>query len=153
MTPILLLTLSSAWAGSLSGTDTPKKLDQAYESKRIGVLIGVDDYSDPELDNLAFAGKDAHDLARTLRNNGNFDQLVVLNGLEHTTRAGILTALDEATADLQRDDTFLLYLSGHGTLTIDPRDGTKLWFLPSDSSLESAPQSGIDIAWLRLDSI
>ena len=149
MTSLLLLTLSGTWAGSLSSAETPNQLDKAYESKRVGVLIGVDHYSHPELDNLAFAGKDARDLANTLERNGNFDELIVLNGSEHTTRAGILSALDEATADLQRDDTFLLYLSGHGTLTIDPRDGTKLWFLPSDSSLTSASQSGIDIAWLE----
>ena len=109
----------------------------------------MDHYGDPELDNLAFAGKDARDLAETLERNGNFDELHVLNGAGHTTRAGILTAIDEATADLQRDDTFLLYLSGHGTLTIDPRDGTKLWFLPSDSALGTAPSTGIDIAWLE----
>ena len=74
MTPLLLLTLSTPWAGSLSGTDAPSQLEQAYKSKRIGVLIGVDHYGDPELDNLAFAGKDARDLAETLERNGNFDE-------------------------------------------------------------------------------
>ena len=53
MTPLLLMTLSTTWAGSLTGADAPSQLEQAYKSKRVGVLIGVDHYGDPELDILA----------------------------------------------------------------------------------------------------
>jgi uncharacterized caspase-like protein len=149
MNPLLLLLLPNALAGSLSGADAPENLQEAYQSKRVALLVGVDNYSDAELNDLAYAGKDARDLAHALQENGNFDTLMVLDKEEATGRIAILRALDEITADLQRDDTFLLYVSGHGTLTIDTRVGTKLWFLPSDASLKNATDTGIDIAWLE----
>jgi len=141
--------IPSVLAGSLEGTDAPHNLDKLYESKRVAVLIGVNDYEDPELDDLAFAGKDARDLALSLKQRGDFDQLIILDDSKATEKEAILQAIDKATADLQRDDTFLLYLSGHGTLTIDTREGTKLWFLPSNAQLSEAKTSGIDISWLE----
>ena len=54
-----------------------------------------------------------------------------------------------ATADLQRDDTFLLYISGHGTLTIDPLGGSNLYLLPSDGDLDTPEQTGVPVAWLE----
>ena len=56
-------------------------------------------------------------------------------------------AIAQASADLQRDDTFVLYLSGHGTLTVDPIEGSQLWFLPSDGALESPRETGIGVDW------
>ena len=38
---------------------------------------------------------------------------------------------------------------GHGTLTIDPLEGTRLYFLPSDSTLEQAEETGIGVDWLE----
>ena len=149
MNPLWLLLMPNALAGSMNGGEAPSNLNEAYQSKRVALLVGVDNYANVELNDLAFAGKDARDLARVLEANGSFDQLVVLNNAEATSRTAILRALHEITADLQWDDTFLLYLSGHGTLTIDPTDGTQLWFLPSDSDLSNARNSGIDVAWLE----
>jgi hypothetical protein len=149
MNPLWLLLLPNALAGTLNGDDAPANLSEAYQSKRVALLVGVDNYANAELNDLAFAAKDARDLARVLESNGSFDQLVVLDNAEATSRTAILNALNDITADLQWDDTFLLYLSGHGTLTIDPTDGTQLWFLPSDSDLSTARQSGIEVTWLE----
>ena len=145
----MTLLLASALAGSLGTDDTA--LDDVYAPRRVAVLIGVDTYSDPELDPLAFAAKDARDLAGVLNHDdfGDFDRVLTITSPDATTRQGILKALHVATADLQRDDTFVLYLSGHGTLTLDPLDGSQLWFLPSDGKLSDAPGTGIAVDWLE----
>ena len=143
------LLLGPALAGSLGTADEPRDLDRIYEPRRVAVVIGVDGYEDEALTDLKFAAKDARDLSAALDRSGDFDRVLTVTAPDATTRAGIEKALDFATADLQRDDTFLLYLSGHGTLTIDAVDGTELWFLPSDGDLDDARSTGIPIAWLE----
>jgi hypothetical protein len=114
----------------------------------VAVLVGVQDYSDPALQGLKFPEKDARDLGSVLgsADGGGFDRVFVISGHDATTRAGLLHALDVATADLQRDDTFLLYLSGHGTLEIDPVQGSELFFLPSDGRLDAPETTGLKVA-------
>lgn len=150
MTLLNLLLTAPVLAGSL-GSGSAEGLDEAFASRRVAVLIGVDSYADPDLASLRFAAKDATDLADVLEDPeyGAFDRVVVLTSAEATSSQGIRDAIDFATADLQRDDTFLLYLSGHGTLTLDPVEGSRLWFLPSDGQLTQATATGIPIAWLE----
>ena len=144
------LGLSSAFAGELKPT-SGGGLDAVYAPQRVAVLIGVDSYTDPALPDLRFAAKDARDLGRVLQSQegGAFDRVYVVTGPEATSRAAIQRAIDSATADLQRDDTFVLYLSGHGTLTVDPAQGTRLWFLPTDGRLGDAPRTGLSVEWLE----
>lgn len=136
-----------AWAGAVAvgpnaGTET------AFAPRRIAVLVGVQDYEDPSLQGLQFPEKDARDLGAVLGSPdvGGFDRVFVLSGREATTRAGLLNAFRVATADLQRDDTFVLYLSGHGTLAIDPIEGSRLYFMPADGRLERPESTGLAVA-------
>jgi len=146
---ILALLLQSAVAGGLGTADVD--LDGVYQPRRVALLVGVNEYDDPDLPSLRFSSKDATDLGDVLgeASVGNFDRVWVLTDPEETTYEGIIRALDIATADLQRDDTFLLYLSGHGTLTLDPIEGTRLWFLPSDSTLSEARETGMAVTTLE----
>jgi uncharacterized caspase-like protein len=126
-------------------------LDAAYAPRRVALLIGVDAYYDPELQTLSFAGKDARDLAAALQDpaGGDYDEVTVVTGKDATTAEGIVHAIREATADLQRDDTFLLYLSGHGTLDLDPIEGTRLFFLPSDGKLGAPADTALEVATIE----
>ncbi|MEC7949224.1 MAG: caspase family protein [Myxococcota bacterium] len=126
-------------------------LDSVYAPRRVAVMVGVQDYDDPRLQGLRFPAKDARDLGAALRDPGagGFDRVVVVDGEAETTADAIERAIRAASADLQRDDTFVLYLSGHGTLTLDPALGSRLWFLPSDGRLDSPEQTGISIAELE----
>jgi uncharacterized caspase-like protein len=146
-----LALLAMTWAGGLEAADTSRDLDAVYQPRRVALLIGVDRYEDPALTPLRFAAKDARDLGAVLddADYGDFDKVMTITAQTATTREGIEKALRFATADLQRDDTFVLYMSGHGTLTLDAVDGTQLWFLPSDGQLGQARETGIDVAWLE----
>ncbi len=144
-----LLFLPVALAGSLGSTPTPADLETAYAPRRVALLVGVDNYGDPELAPLRFSGKDARDLAAALGGDAGFDHVRVLDTQKTASRTQIETAIHEATSGLQRDDTFLLYMSGHGTLTLDPTEGTRLWFLPSDGVLSKAKETGLAVDWLE----
>lgn len=122
----------------------------AYAPRRVAVLVGVQSYTDPALQGLRFPEKDARDLANALGSQdiGGFDEVIVVTGADATRKDALRAALRGATAHLQRDDTFLLYLSGHGTLTVDP-EGTHLWFLPSDGKLDQPERTGVSVAELE----
>ena len=77
---------------------------------------------------------------------GGFDDITVLTGPAMTTRDAILQTLDDITASLQRDDTLLVYLSGHGTLTLDAINGSELYFLPSDAKLGNPQDRGLKVS-------
>lgn len=141
--------IAAGYAAGLGAADLD--LGAVYAPRRVAVAIGIDDYDDPALEPLRFAAKDAEDMAAALRRPGigGFDRVWVLTDPEDTTAERIAETLALATADLQRDDTFLLYLSGHGTLTLDVIEGTRLWFLPSDGSLSGARETGIAVSELE----
>lgn len=147
---IALLTLAGALAGVVP-VETTAATNAAYAPRRIAVVVGVQDYADPSLAGLRFPDKDAHDLAAVLRDPtiGGFDRVFEIHGSPSTTRDALDRALRVATADLQRDDTFLLYLSGHGTLTLDPLEGSRLWFLPADARLDDPERTGVAVADLE----
>ncbi len=140
---ILALT-SLALAGVVA---TPGGADASYKARRVAVLVGVQDYDDAALKGLRFPEKDARDLGAVLGSPdvGGFDRVFVIEGHDATTREGLLRSIKVATADLQRDDTFVLYLSGHGTLAIDPVEGSELYFLPSDGRLDAPERTGLAV--------
>ncbi|MFT7518501.1 MAG: hypothetical protein ACI9MC_000633 [Kiritimatiellia bacterium] len=145
---LLLLPLAAS-AGKVTIQDA--HVDDAYRARRVALLVGVDTYQDGALNPLAFAAKDAQDVADALQAEdiGGYDEVHVLIGQQATSRENIEHTLREVASELQRDDTILLYFSGHGTLTLDPIDGTELWFLPSDAQLDNPSETGLQVSWLE----
>ena len=99
---------------------------------RLVVLaVGVNRYAEASM-NLRFAVPDAQAVVDTLRAGG----AGLFDGVETTlladaeaSRASILRALEEAAARVRPEDTFVLYLAGHGVKS--ESDGRFL-FLPAD---------------------
>ena len=99
----------------------------------IVVAVGVDQYQLGEL-NLRFAVADTRTVVETLRSRaqGVFRDVistVLTNG--EATRANILQALNAAAQVARPEDTFVLYLAGHGVRTEPDR---RFLFLPHDTT-------------------
>ncbi|MFT8247001.1 caspase family protein [Roseomonas sp. BN140053] len=105
----------------------------AGAGRLVVLAVGVDRYADASM-NLRFAVADARAVVDALRagSAGLFDgvETVLLTDAD-ASRAGILRALDEAANHVRPEDTFVLYLAGHGVRS--DGDGRFL-FLPSDLS-------------------
>ncbi len=147
---VLLAMMLAAVAGVVAPEDTAA-VEAAYKPRRVALLVGVQQYGDPELAGLRYPEADARDLYDVLHRQdvGGFDDAVVLVGQQNTTKRAIEEAIAWATSELQRDDTFLLYFSGHGTLSFDLVEGSQLFFLPSDAKLAEPEKTGISVAWLE----
>ncbi len=80
--------------------------------KRHALFVGVDEYADPTIQNLAFPTKDATDLAGAFEWSLKFNRVEKLLGPEHAD--DILDAVGDMTTDLGPGDLFFFFFAGHG---------------------------------------
>jgi len=127
--------------------EPPPTLDAAYAPRRVALVIGVDDYTDEQLTDLRYAGKDADAMAALLADGqlGGFDAVYTVG--ESLSVDGFWRAFQRASEGLQRDDTFLLYYSGHGTMELETTPTSYL--LLSDSALAAPVESGVSLPSLE----
>ncbi len=143
ITAALLVALA---VGSPAGADEADEFAtfarEAFAPRRIAVLVGVDEVTDRSFEPLLFAGQDVDRLAGVLADPGlgGFDVVDTVEG----------ASLDEATAALvglmrrvRRQDTVLVYFSGHG-LAADDEDGSaRLYLALTDSSRGTIEETGL----------
>ncbi len=150
MSPLLLVLpcMAGTPRGVLTDEPTPGGLDEAH-ARRVALVVGIDEYEDPEVGSLRFAAKDAQDMARVLSEPrlGGFDNVIPLAGIP-VTRDSFWNAFDSATAHLQPGDSFTLFFAGHGTLELTP-EGTRLYVLPTDGHLDAPAATGIALVELE----
>jgi len=94
------------------------------------LLIGIDDYSDQNLDDLDNPIADATRLKEILINHYTFDTNNI-NLIENAKRKEIILALEEFKSKITPYDNFLLFYAGHGWL--DEKANVGYW-LPSDAA-------------------
>jgi len=125
----------SAWAQQPAG----QPQNQA-KGKRYALLIGVQEYDVNELHNLSFAEADVTKLAETLRQGGYDDgNIVLMTQSIGAKKARLLPQashirreLDLLLGDLNRDDSVLIALAGHG-VQFQGEEGS--YFCPVDAKL------------------
>ncbi|WP_426958734.1 caspase family protein [Muricoccus radiodurans] len=103
----------------------------ATAGRLIVLAIGVDQYASAQL-NLRFAVADARSVAETLRTraSGLFREVqTILLTDQQASRAGIMRALATVAERARPEDTFVLYMAGHGLRTEPDR---RFIFLPAD---------------------
>lgn len=112
-------------AQSATAQPTPEPLPDVDFGNYYALVIGNNDY--PHFENLRTAVADARAVANVLKSRYGFKVQVLLNA----TRAQILTALNSYRAKLTKDDNFLLYYAGHGSLDKANQRGN---WLPVDAA-------------------
>jgi len=152
MTTALFLMAAAALAaprGVVTDLPEPADLRRTFAPRRVALVVGVNHYDDPLLGDLRFAVKDALDLEGVLADPalGAFE---VFTLTEQVTRDGFWARFAAITADLQPDDTFLLFLAGHGTMELRPASPEHtfatephLFVLTSEAQLDDAGHTGL----------
>ena len=87
--------------------------------KKYALVVGIGEYSDPEITNLSFAAKDAQEVGLCLKDACGFEKvrLLVSGGESEPHRIAIVDALHNLAPILTQDDLFLFYFAGHGIQT------------------------------------
>lgn len=137
--------------GFREARSTRAELEESFAPQRWAVVIGVPSYADPSWSRLKFATKDADEVARVLKDSrfGRFHRVLIFNTADTTRRDSILFELRRLKNDLRRQDTFVFYFSGHGSLELS-RDGTLSYYLAaSDTRANDLWGTGIELSALR----
>ena len=126
-------------------------LDEAFQPRRIALVVGIDRYDDDAFPSLRYASRDARAMAELLDDPmwGGFDEVVTLATRDTTSRVEILAAIDDITATLQRNDTFLFYFSGHGTLSAHDSGQTSLYLCTRDTDADRPATTAIAVDTLQ----
>ncbi len=90
-------------------TPTPK-------GKKVALVIGVNEYTNRNLDNLKYAEADATAFAEVLKTNGFEVRVLLGSGTDKSaaTRDNILAAVQDALRGVGKRDTVVLAFAGHG---------------------------------------
>ena len=114
-----------------------------YAGKYYGLIIGIDNYTDPALVDLDNPVTDATMLYSTLIGNYMFDPENV-SLLKDPTRADIIKKLDELSYQLTKNDNLLIFYAGHGFWDTEKETG---FWLPADADELSS------VNWIRNSTI
>ncbi len=137
--------------GFESSPTTSSVLEDSLRPRRLAIVIGIDEYDDPTFGRLRFARRDAVEMARVLRNpdHGGFDRVVELTAPDDVTRRAILEELRRLRNGLRRQDTLLIYFSGHGSIEVDAQARIRLYLVTTDTRASDLAGTAIDVAALR----
>lgn len=155
---LLLLTFSACAhapqytpKGFEESRSTRAQLEASMEPRRWAVVVGINKFDDPSFTPLKWAEDDAKDIAWALRhpNFGHFDRVITLTGSERTTRKAILDELLSLRNDLRRQDTLVIYFSGHGTMEFDKDGNPLLYLVAQDTRVADLFSTGLELNALR----
>lgn len=97
--------------------------------KYYALVIGIDEYIDPAINQLDFCIRDAESFYNTITTNYTFEKENV-KFLKDATMADIVTSLDYFAKTVKPNDNFLIFYAGHGIWNANSETG---FWLPSDA--------------------
>ncbi len=106
---------------------------QLEKAKNYLLVIGVQDYDDPNLNDLNNPIKDGKKLIHTLTENYTF-YTENIYFLKNPTRSQIVTQLDFLSKNIKENDNLLIFYAGHGVWDKTLEKG---YWLPKDASKDN----------------
>jgi len=97
------------------------------------IIVGVNNYIDPDVGDLNFCIADAQDITNTLLNSTMWSRENIIY-LPDATKTDIENAIENVKVKIVPDSLILFYFSGHGNLS---PDGSHAYICPADSSYTS----------------
>lgn len=109
------------------------------------LAVGVSDYDNDEYD-LAYAAKDAEDLADTIREQqGRLYRNVEVNAKINASRDEVLAGLEWLNKEVTARDVAMIFIAGHGV-----NDNTgDYYFVPSNGDIDSLTRTGVSYYEIR----
>ncbi|MCK4748807.1 MAG: caspase family protein, partial [Bacteroidales bacterium] len=114
-----------------------------FTGKYYALIIGINEYDDPMINDLVASLTDANNLYGILSKSYTFNSDDILF-LKNPKRAEIIDALDYLEREVTPDDNLLIFYAGHGHWDENTHKG---YWLPSDAQHESTAN------WLRNSSL
>lgn len=138
-----------SWSGAGSRADEAEP-EPSPPPRHFAVLIGVEKYH--RASQLRYTINDVRRLAETLRSRGNYAEEGILqltddaeNPRFQPLKSSIFAELPAWLRSARRQDTVLIYFSGHGFRDTDG----KMFLAPIDCDPDRPAATGVPVQWLR----
>lgn len=117
---------------------------------RRAIVIGIDTYDDPAFPDLAYAARDAQELASVLADpqHGGFASVELVVAGDLSARA-IVQRLSRWRATLGPHDLGVVFFSGHGTRWIDERNRSRVFLAARDTMKSDPIDTGLSMEGLQ----
>lgn len=115
------------------GENPANPAEIAFKGKYYALLIAIEDYKDPLINDLDKPLKDAQKLFDVLVNQYLFEKANVIF-LKNPNREEIISALDKLEKEVTKSDNLLIFYAGHGYWNETSQKG---FWLPSDASKQN----------------
>jgi hypothetical protein len=118
--------------------ETPAKTNEMIteSGNYYALLIGIDQYEDPEISDLDKPIADAKELGRVLEENYTFAKENI-QYLNNPTRSEIVEAFDALSHKLGKEDNLLIFYAGHGYWDVEKKTG---YWIPSNGKKSSTAE-------------
>jgi len=114
----------------LAGCELFPSNASVFSGKKYAIVIGINDYIDPGINDLNYCVADANSIATMLTAAGWEVQLITAESSKSTKQYATKSEIENALANVPGDAaSFLLYYSGHGSGGHDP---DRAYLVPSD---------------------
>jgi len=110
-------------------------IQQSLYNKLWGVVIGIDDYYQRDVQDLKYAVHDARGIEQQLRERFHFDKIITLYNRE-ATRDNILRAFSSDLKEANEDDGVFVFFAGHGTTGEGITGGPLGYIVPYDGTFD-----------------
>lgn len=143
--PILLLLIFSchvpSWAGDvLIETD---RIANASPGRYYVISIGINQYDHEFWPDLRWAATDATSMLAILGKETQYEKIPIALVNQAATLANVRAVMDDVARKVTARDIVVLYLSGHGTLTLDPNGDVYTHFLLSAALVSDRNRDGM----------
>jgi len=137
--------------GFSESKSTREALESAFDARRVALVVGVNDYADDAFPSLKWAENDAAEVERILEDPqyGGFDRVISLTGPKQARRDRVLSEMISLKNDLRRQDTLVVFVSSHGTMTIDAAGEPKLYLVTADTRPGDLRGTAIELGELQ----
>jgi len=100
-----------------------------------GVVIGIDDYLDSDVEDLNYAVRDAKSVEQLLTSHFRFDNVISLYNRE-ATRSNILRAISTRLKEAKENDGIFIFFAGHGSTGEGITGGPLGYIVPTDGTFD-----------------
>lgn len=128
----------------------PYAIDMRY-AKKIGIVVGINEYQDDRIPDLDLAVSDADTVARLLKAFYGFDEVYPLFN-EKANFENLRAFISDTLRKAGSNDLVVFYFAGHGNQVTNIEDQDEGYLLPCDANLDSDSKN-ISMDYLRRQSL
>ncbi|MBU52345.1 MAG: hypothetical protein CL920_26935 [Deltaproteobacteria bacterium] len=94
-----------------------QRVKQTIRPRKIALLIGIHHFKNPHWETLKYTRTDTQNMAKVLKRTAKFDRILIRNTFKETTKEALIQAFKDIKRLVKsKQDTILVYISGHGSV-------------------------------------